>query len=525
MQESHGKFFVLLIWCSTLALLRNADAQGYLYKNKDITQYEIRNGKYKLVTSTTPPPSLLETFFPWAGNSYNSVRTPEEDAALINSLSDPPDSSSSSSSDGLMSWFPSIPGFGGSSAPPSTGASANSIFGGPPTGNMGPPPSGMMGPPPPGYPYSGPPPQGPYPGPVPMNYNGPPPPMLGAASINQPIYVPPPGEENQLAMQGPPPPGGFEQYPPFMDYPPPPPGMPLDYPPPPSGMPLDYPPPPPGMFSDYPPPPPGQPMMDYPPSSFGMPMDYPPPPPGQQMMDYPPPPYGMPFYDYPPPPPPGHMPPQPPSPQQYPPPQQLPSNHDPTFQFHQQMKDSLPLPSPSIFGFGLPQFPFPYTTDANLLSSVKNATTDKPPETYLEMLAKYLTFGKRSDLEEVVDLLEKRSDLEGDFIVEIKSEEEHNLETDLKAKISKDQKDGENFDKLKETQESSDSKYFPCPKSGIWRWNGEVCIAVGPVPVWACKPNDMMVSGKLAICKNKIFFSPKVINTMYRENEDSKEIS
>jgi len=48
---------------------------------------------------------------------------------------------------------------------------------------------------------------------------------------------------------------------------------------------------------------------------------------------------------------------------------------------------------------------------------------------------------------------------------------------------------------------------FPCPKVGIWNYNGEVCIAVGPTPTWACKPNDLVASGKLVICRNKILMS------------------
>jgi hypothetical protein len=48
----------------------------------------------------------------------------------------------------------------------------------------------------------------------------------------------------------------------------------------------------------------------------------------------------------------------------------------------------------------------------------------------------------------------------------------------------------------------------PCPKLGYWHWNGEVCIAVGPVPIWACKPNDLVMTGRVGVCRNKIFFSP-----------------
>jgi len=52
---------------------------------------------------------------------------------------------------------------------------------------------------------------------------------------------------------------------------------------------------------------------------------------------------------------------------------------------------------------------------------------------------------------------------------------------------------------------------YPCPKLGLWRWNGEVCIAVGPVPVWACKPNDLVMTGRVGVCRNKIFFPQGMI--------------
>ncbi|CAG7668656.1 unnamed protein product [Allacma fusca] len=48
--------------------------------------------------------------------------------------------------------------------------------------------------------------------------------------------------------------------------------------------------------------------------------------------------------------------------------------------------------------------------------------------------------------------------------------------------------------------------HYPCPPIGQWKWNGEYCIAVGPYPTWACKPTDMIMTGRVAVCRNKIFF-------------------
>ncbi|XP_021950388.1 uncharacterized protein LOC110847704 [Folsomia candida] len=57
-------------------------------------------------------------------------------------------------------------------------------------------------------------------------------------------------------------------------------------------------------------------------------------------------------------------------------------------------------------------------------------------------------------------------------------------------------------------KKNTTEKENPCPKLGNWQWNGDVCIAVGPVPIWACKPNDLVMSGRIGVCRNKIFFHP-----------------
>ena len=48
--------------------------------------------------------------------------------------------------------------------------------------------------------------------------------------------------------------------------------------------------------------------------------------------------------------------------------------------------------------------------------------------------------------------------------------------------------------------------HYPCPVIGQWKWDGELCIALGPAPTWACRPNDLTTSGRIAICRNKIYF-------------------
>jgi hypothetical protein len=57
------------------------------------------------------------------------------------------------------------------------------------------------------------------------------------------------------------------------------------------------------------------------------------------------------------------------------------------------------------------------------------------------------------------------------------------------------------------SDENKDKDKFPCPKLGFWQYDGVFCIPVGNLPAWGCKPNDLAVSGKIAVCRRKFFLS------------------
>jgi len=66
--------------------------------------------------------------------------------------------------------------------------------------------------------------------------------------------------------------------------------------------------------------------------------------------------------------------------------------------------------------------------------------------------------------------------------------------------------DGEDTDSKKLM---SEKETFPCPQKGFWKWDGELCISLtGQIPTWACRPNDLLESGRIHICRNKVFFYP-----------------
>lgn len=374
---------ILVIWCS-ISLKTSVHSQGYYYKHSNVNAYHIVNGNLHYIPeqpTTTPEPSLLETLFPWKGGAYDSSKTPEEDEAILNSISDhePAASepvSSTADGEGYFSWF-SLPTFGSTETTEAPQPDHTIQF---PGGNYD-------------------------------NYD--------AASINN-VHL-----QNNPVPSSPP----YQQ------------------------------------------------SMGVPPYEHQVPAHVP-----------------YPYF------------PSPPSNQpQHPLSQQVPNeirqNLHPTFQFHQQMKDSIPLPTPSINGLQQqPMFPYPYASAAT--TDFGKGPSSETSTSFLDMLSNYFTFGKRSDFEgeqNPTNVMKSRS-----------SEEEATLDLEQYA---------DNFSDVATKEASSFSAEFPCPRSGIWRWNGDVCIAVGPVPVWACRPNDLIVSGKIAICRNKIYFSPKIISTSKVHNE------
>jgi len=105
--------------------------------------------------------------------------------------------------------------------------------------------------------------------------------------------------------------------------------------------------------------------------------------------------------------------------------------------------------------------------------------------------------------------------IEEEFAGDVKETENTESENESPSTSSDDESKKPGDEAKNVTATSSDSassdKKFPCPKLGFWQWDGENCIAIGPSPIWGCKPNDLVMSGRIAVCRNKIFF-PQGLN-------------
>jgi len=60
--------------------------------------------------------------------------------------------------------------------------------------------------------------------------------------------------------------------------------------------------------------------------------------------------------------------------------------------------------------------------------------------------------------------------------------------------------------KATDTSDTDMEDPFPCPTVGFWKYDGVMCTATQAIPPWSCKPIDLVQSGKLVICRNKVYY-------------------